>query len=394
MKKNTKFVLIIATILIFSSVLALTVAMLVISNTKSKDKPYKESIPDKNEATTHLQLIIKKKFDAYTRVLQEDNTLVLFVGSSYHQLHSLKFNNKLDPLTYDEIVYLINDTIDLYFRYNYIQYDELESYNPIRLKTYHGDFTEYSYSDAMVQYQIMKNDIYHLILYRIMAFDSRFRDVRLYGNENTPTEIDFANISINLPLLAEAEIAVLDDSMANVSESNIAKMMLCHYHGLAFDKIANPPTYSYDDNKIDNYSAIYASSAYSTKENEKILYIAGNGKTIDTLYPTKQILDRCPKKENHQAVRTISEEFVAKWMPDYNLSQDTPSHPVDSYLHFIKKGMHFEDVVSAFGIPYDGSIVYTTYVAKYITTENQVLTIWFHENHLNKWDVYDCGVYR
>lgn len=394
MKKKTKVVLLIAALLIVSSVLALTVAMLAISHTEPKDKPYEESTPDKNETDSHLRQIIKEKFDVYTKEsLSEDNTIILFVGNSYHQLHDLKFNNKLDPLTYDEIVYLINDTIDLYFRYDYIQYDEIEL-KPRRIKTYHGDFTEYSYSEGVTQYQIMKNDIYYLILYRLKAFDSRFRDVKLYGNDHTPTEIDFVNIFIDLPLLAEAQIAVLDDSMANVSHSNIAKMMLCRYYGLAFDKIANPPAYDYDDTVIDNYSAIYVTDSYSTKENEKILYIAGNGKTIETLYPTKQILDRCPKKENHKADRTNGEEFVAKWMPDYNLSLPTPSHNADAYLYFIKKGMPFEEVVRSFGIPYDGPLVGTTYVGRYVTSENQVLRIWFHKNQQNKWEVYDFGIFR
>jgi hypothetical protein len=58
---------------------------------------------------------MREKFDKYLH--KNGNTVTIFTNEQYAALKSLRINGKRQPLTYDEILYLINDSINLYFTY-------------------------------------------------------------------------------------------------------------------------------------------------------------------------------------------------------------------------------------------------------------------------------------
>ena len=213
MKRNVKFFMTVTALLLLSAVI-LTGCMYVIAADNGATKPYdpeqRQETSDggvtqpgeKNPGNSIVedaptgQLPLQNKFNEY---LHEDgNTVTIFSPEQYAQLKAVRDSGERTPLTYEEILFLVNDSINMYFKYDEIclynaysdgvlplvlTFSAPQSSSSFIIKPYHGDFSEFEiYSEASVRYQHMLQEIYDIIYYRIYMHDAGFTGVRRYSD--------------------------------------------------------------------------------------------------------------------------------------------------------------------------------------------------------------------
>ena len=135
MKRNVKFFMTVTALLLLSAVI-LTGCMYVIAADNGATKPYdpeqRQETSDggvtqpgeKNPGNSIVedaptgQLPLQNKFNEY---LHEDgNTVTIFSPEQYAQLKAVRDSGERTPLTYEEILFLVNDSINMYFKYDEI----------------------------------------------------------------------------------------------------------------------------------------------------------------------------------------------------------------------------------------------------------------------------------
>ncbi len=197
MKRNARFFTIVISLLLLSSII-LTGCMYAIASDNGEMKPYdlngkKENGSGGNtidDAPT-AQLPLMGKFSKYLH--EEDNAVVVFSAEQYAELKAIRDNGERVPLTHTEILYLIDDSINLYFTYDVISlynanvdgvlplgltFSSLQSSSSYIITPYHGNFSDFeTYSDALREYERMIQEIYAIIYYRIYMHDAGFESV-------------------------------------------------------------------------------------------------------------------------------------------------------------------------------------------------------------------------
>ncbi len=195
MKKHT-FPITVTCILLASAVL-LTGCMFAVAESKGTPKPYTteiaEQIVAENSSDNSVidpeppvpQSEMQKKFGVYLHG-QKNNTVQIFSEEQYDELKAVRDRGERIPLTYDEVLYLISDSINLYFKYDTVvltqaivdriaplQYYGIYSTNALSLDTYHGDYSEQAeLSDAYKQYNDTVRDIWMIVFYRLYVHDA------------------------------------------------------------------------------------------------------------------------------------------------------------------------------------------------------------------------------
>ena len=200
MKQNMKFFTIVISLLMISAIV-LTGCMHGIASDNGEMKAYAPGdqtndgpggniVEDAPLAQTELQ----KKFNAYLH--KEGNTVTVFSEEQYAQLKSVRENDERTPLTQEEILYIINDSINMYFTYDEIRLTNSNRDHVVPLSTYHSENTrvirpeyksasEYEHYDAAQQaYEKMLVEIYEIIFYRIYMHDAGFETVHHMYHSN------------------------------------------------------------------------------------------------------------------------------------------------------------------------------------------------------------------
>lgn len=222
MKRNTKFFTLVTALLLSSSAV-LTGCMYAIASDNGDVKPYDYSAmplnvtePDGSdglndrpiggsvtEDSLTAQLPLMSKFSEYLH--EEGNTVAVFSPEQYEELKTVRESGKRNPLSYAEILYLIDDSINLYFTnetitlYNAnvdgilpptLGFSVIQSSSSCIILPYHGDYTEFEvYTEALARYEKMLEEIYAIIYYRIYMHDAGFTDVtRSYDRVIAPSE--------------------------------------------------------------------------------------------------------------------------------------------------------------------------------------------------------------
>ncbi len=137
---------------------------------------------------------MQNKFGAYNHVEtdSENTVLRIFSEEQADNIISQRKDGKKFYLTYDEALFLINDSVRLYFEYDTVvlngAYDTgiLSPESSLSAKTincYHGDFLEFNYDGAVQAYNQMLNDISDIIRHRIAMLDSRIIPVMVRQHE-------------------------------------------------------------------------------------------------------------------------------------------------------------------------------------------------------------------
>lgn len=200
MKQNMKFFTIVISLLIISAIV-LTGCMYGIAQDNGEMKAYAPGdqtndgpggniVEDAPLAQTELQ----KKFNAYLH--KEGNTVTVFSEEQYAQLKSVRENGERTPLTYEEILFLVNDSINMYFTYEEIRLTNSnrdhvvpvltnQSGNVRIIRPDYKAASEYEHYDAAQQaYEKMLVEIYEIIFYRIYMHDAGFETVHHMYHSN------------------------------------------------------------------------------------------------------------------------------------------------------------------------------------------------------------------
>ena len=195
MKRNIKFFTIVISLLLLSAII-LTGCMYAIAADNGEMKPYdlngqKENSDSSDgnvvEDAPQAQKPLHGRFGEY---LHEDGTAVtVFSEEQYAELKEVRESDKRNPLTYEEILFLVNDSINLYFTYDEIILTNANRDHAIPLLTnqsgnarviktgYKGASAYDTFSEAETAYNKMLTDIYEIIYYRIYMHDAGFETV-------------------------------------------------------------------------------------------------------------------------------------------------------------------------------------------------------------------------
>ncbi len=128
---------------------------------------------------------LQQKFSVYQAETECDGKriLTLFTREQTEKLLALRENGRRNPLSYDEILFLINDSIRLYERCDEIvltgasdlpilREDRKTGSPDHRIVCDHADLSALSYEAALRRYQTKLQDIQTVIVYRVYLLDA------------------------------------------------------------------------------------------------------------------------------------------------------------------------------------------------------------------------------
>ncbi|MBQ4140663.1 MAG: hypothetical protein IJD70_04940 [Clostridia bacterium] len=206
MKNNKKFI-VVTVLLILVSALLLGGCMHFLSEPPESTKKYdpdEMSLPSILEETPTAQSALQKKFGAYGREETGENgekIYRLFTEDQIRESLSLREKGERRSLTYEEIAFIVNDSIRMYFEYDKIivtdfsdhdhpestsilEYDiklgvkryercEVSSIGYSEIIPYHGDYSDCtSYLSAVETYNSLIRGIETIILDRLRIHDT------------------------------------------------------------------------------------------------------------------------------------------------------------------------------------------------------------------------------
>ncbi len=185
-----KFILI-AVCLLLVALITLGVCMYAIGENKDLSKPYdmgSEITVTPPEDTPEAQKEMEKKFSVYSHVTETENgkkILTLFSEEQAEEQWAKRQNGEDFRLTYDEILFLINDSARLYETYDEIVLTNSYAYGISelsessltgeRLISNKGDLTGLTYTEERSAYEKYSRDVTAIAAYRVAMLDSRMR---------------------------------------------------------------------------------------------------------------------------------------------------------------------------------------------------------------------------
>ncbi len=432
MKGNFKFLTIVALVLLASTLL-LTGCMYAIAASNGGAKQYDlDAMSDSaeenvgvntNDAPTS-QTELQKKFAVYT--LESKRQLDLNNGSmtqhgvqffSEEQAEELKAkrdNGEIISLSYDEILYVISDSINQYFSNDYIiltnalkygftaSHDsEMLSYNSYTIECYRGDYSEFVKADASVdfygaehQYERMLTHILDIITFRIAMLDTTFVKADFYKTYDMYDK----EYKESTWLVVENCKPLRISGTGNESElSDFSPEST--YWIKAFSGIETDNYSSYIEATAIEYAnellslngvltQLYNAPYKSETEPTSLLKVSAEDIKItrdrEAMFPTRELIEKKPYKADlisRDSTRQFFEMMTKEIYPEYDVSRPTEKLPMKYYQYGddgnggIKKGMSYKELVDAFGIPYDSSL--SGFLGGcYITDEGDVILVY------------------
>ncbi len=322
MKRNLTFFTAVICLLL-ASALVLTGCMYSIAEDNGEIKPYDldrqnnnsfcltdgNVIQDIPPAQTELQ----KKFNQYLHKV--GNTVTIFSEEQYAELKAIRDNDNRTPLTYEEILFLVNDSINLYFTYdeiilpnanrdNVIPLLTIQSGNARVIKTEYKDANAYdTYNEAQIAYNEMLTNIYEIIYYRIYMHDAGFEMVHhtyhsgednIFGNRYNG---NLGMISSAVPIGRYQMLAIDDATFSGIdNEEKLCgeyKTLLEWKKMREMDAIIDYEHYPYLSSAV-----LYTSILNTVRQSmEYKFYIAGpKNDPARQIYPTKELIAMKPQR--------------------------------------------------------------------------------------------------
>lgn len=320
MKRNIKFFTIVISLLLLSSII-LTGCMYAIVADNGEMKPYdlngqKENsdssggniVEDAPLAQTELQ----KKFNAYLH--KDGNTVTIFSEEQYAELKAIRENDNRTPLTYEEILFLVNDSINLYFTYDEIRLtnsnrdyvipllDNQSGNARVIYPEYKNENAYETYGEAVIAYYEMLTDIYEIIYYRIYMHDAGFETVFHHYHSGKDLifgrRYDTSPISSAVPVERYQMLAIDNATFSGIdNEEKLVgeyKTLLEWKRMYEADAIIDYEHYPYL-----NSAVLYTSILNTVRQPmEYKLYIAGpKDDPAQQIYPTTELENMMPYKE-------------------------------------------------------------------------------------------------
>ena len=188
-----KFI-IMAVSLLLTALLALAGCMYAIGENKAESKPYDmgETVSVAPEDTPTAQEEMEQKFSVYNHVTEENGKkiLALFSEEQAEEQWMKRENGEEFRLTYDEILFLINDSARLYETYDEIiltnasEYGVAATEHEELIVTDHLQRTGLTYHGERDTYYQRETALAELIRYRLFMLDSGLRRVELKYDPN------------------------------------------------------------------------------------------------------------------------------------------------------------------------------------------------------------------
>ena len=384
------------------------------------DRLADEALFAKTEPGPARQSDLKEKFESCNTL--ENGVLTFFTKEQAEELHSRKENGELFTLSYDEVLFIISDSIRQYYDHDEIVLTNAAAYGLIpeektqnspdhHVYCYHGDYSELSYEQARLRYRDIMDDIYLMIVYRLSMLDSSFARCEQYVtgdssrwlivNGQTPAvlvsgkgEYGLESINVDPPI---PEKTFYLKSFAETSDLEAASAKTADEFGVFRRKAFAAISSKKDDQGT--YEEWYNASleaplliADFENRNHLIRIIQKDGLTLSTVFPTIELKEKAPVfdpagEAAKKYDRTLSELMAKDLIPDCDVSIPTPAFPLKYYKHGIsgdenglRVGMTFGEMVEIYGLPYDGTTS-GFLTMRYFTEEGKTIVLYFDPSY-------------
>lgn len=254
---KNRMICLIACLLIVLSAVLLAVYMAIAAKPPEKAEPYSEDSFESNAAFLAEQAVLRTKFDVYSHE-EGDGTVRLFTSKQVESFLKPQEGEKQAYLTYDEVLFLINDSVRLYR-----EYDEIILTGERDLFTHRTDFAdihrgegmdlhidarygkgEQTYAEQNARYDEMIEDIYQIIVYRLTMLDHGLRELNISDSDGEP-QYRLSNMRMYLAF-ANAEkisksvlVLALDDTQETREEALLADSA-AYFNGTHTQGIGTP----------------------------------------------------------------------------------------------------------------------------------------------------------
>ncbi len=371
MKEKIKFITVIISLLLLSSII-LTGCMLAIAADNGKAKPYNFQVqantptdgiisPDEEdpsydhiiEDAPQAQSPLKGSFKEY--IHQDGKTVTVFSEEQYKELKSIRDNGERTPLSYDEIIFLINDSIGMYFSYEkiYLYNGNVEGIPPLSpqscnsrvIDSYHGDFSEFEFFyDAQSTYDRMIQDIYSIIYYRIYMHDAGFEAVNHSYKDGedyiftSRYNAHYAEISSIVPLGSYQMLAI---DNADFSGTQNEEKLVNEYTKIAEWESEHYTSHIDPDKKFQKLNSKILTTKIINNLRQPLEFtfcIYDSDNTVQTVYPTPELQSMEPHLEFYYEANTAysTSEHAEIYRPVFSLNYEnkTFSMSASAYMSF------------------------------------------------------------
>lgn len=342
MKTNFKFYTIVISLILVSNIV-LVGCMYSIASDNGDAKAYSTNTQKNNmgesggniitEDAPLAQTALQEKFNKYLH--KEGNVITVFTEEQYTELKEVRENGNRIPLTYEEILFIINDSISMYLSYdeiiltnanrdNVIPLLSSQSGNARIIHPSHEEYSEYeTYSLAKEAYEKMLMDIYEIIYYRIYIHDAGFETIyhtyhnekeHIFGNRYNGDDGKISSADI----MGCYQMLAIDNATYSGIE-NEEKLAGEYRTLLEWEKMSMMNTIT-DDYQCPNLnSSVLCTRIVNTLRKPmeyEFYFIDSKDGQQRKIYPTAELEDMMPLRELHYKAKGEDDE----WQPGFYLN--------------------------------------------------------------------------
>ncbi len=377
MKGNIKFFTIVISLLLLSSII-LTGCMYAIAadngemksydlngqksnsngdNADGGKEPSKEPPTEIIDDAPLAQDSLQAKFKDYLH--QEGKVVTVFSEEQYTELKAVRESGKRSPLTYDEILFLVNDSISMYFSYDEIRLTNAAvdgishklylSSNAEIIYPYHGDYSEFNnYDTAYAKYEKILEDIYSIIYYRIYMHDAGFEEVtEAYGEgKGTIVFADGSEWDKVSSIVPQYRMQLLSLNKSKISGQENKDYLVSEWKKIVESRKQVSSNYIDSNYVFEELDAPLLTVYHYADTRTPLIYqlFITDPRNLQTtkIYPTSELMSMQPRRESLHISGDISDK---DWGPYFALYPETGrfSMSLSSYQSFALIGKYNED---------------------------------------------------
>lgn len=260
---------------------------------------------------------MQQKFNVFLHET-EDGGVRIFSEGQHHALTQVRENGERKPLTHEEVLYLISDTINLYFQYDkitltnprFLQPGDIPQYGSVTpdtvdatYKTYHGIFLEFLSAEdkltkAYAKYNEMVETIRSIIYYRLYTHDAGIELLTHYIDENGnrhPLQFRSGMPDPHFIALSLDGSSVGGEENTTKLETELGKYLANH---LTSDDATSEPL----------NAPLLLIPLYTMSEMDGTMQIVSTDFAQTQVFPTQELAARAPEKELTLTASLLTED--------------------------------------------------------------------------------------
>lgn len=318
--KNTK-IIIIAASLVLAAALALCGCMYLIGEPPEETQRYDNdemSVPSVIEETPTSQSEMQKKFAAYGREEKGANgerIFHLFTEEQIEESLQMRKEGKRRSLTFDEISFIINDTVRIYFEYDKIVMTDFgEHTQDVTRKLYHDNGTAYYTEEIWLPVsELFFNGIHgeydscvgnhNYELTTLTPYHGNFSEYETYESAFEA----YSNMLNQIEMMIAERLRMLDTGTLCYCDADGRSTYNNHLYGILFDNGQYEDYLMYEvafENRLrgkgSSYSYLIGSREYNANTPSHDSYIYYFDNDVDhKIFPTPELEALCPKAAVH-----------------------------------------------------------------------------------------------